>query len=121
MIIWPVSAFLAELEGRISSASLPRPKSELLLFRPGSWARWRARSTRLVGVDASSRIGALGAAQGVAGAGVAQAHGDDDAARAGALDALAAVGVHGETRRATFSLRRVRAFWTSSLGLSTPE
>jgi hypothetical protein len=55
-----------------------------------------ARDDRLVRVDAAEQNRCLGRVEGIAGAGLLEAHGHHDAARRGALDALAAVGVHRE-------------------------
>jgi hypothetical protein len=74
---------------------LARPKSSLLLFGLGLGLDG-ARDDGLVRLDAAKQDGRLGRVHGVAGAGLFEPHGDHDAAGARALDALAAVGVHGE-------------------------
>src|SRR5262249_37644216 len=85
----------AEAESRVLVGELPQAEVQLLLLGL-SLGLDGARDHRLVDVDALEDDGGLRAAHGVAGAGVAQAHGHHDAAGARALDALAAVGVHGE-------------------------
>ena len=95
MMVWPVSASSPVRKVGSSSASLARPKSSFSFsaWVLGSMARAITGSRAAM---RSSRMGALGRANGVAGARVLEAHRHHDGARARALDALAPVGMHRE-------------------------
>ena len=110
---------LAEAEGRIFVGQLGQAEVEPFLFGLGLGLDG-AGDDRLVRLDAAKQDGRLGRVHGVAGAGLLEPHGDHDAAGAGALDALAAVGVHGEEPGDFFVAPGARVLDLVA-GRSTPE